>query len=301
MAASPLNSKSHFHVRSVSLPSRSHPLNLHFEEHLSRLRAYDGTSSTLSSICSKIGVLTDLFNCIHDLLLLPHIQKKTTTHDCHKQFVDNALNGSLRLLDVCGTTKDALVQTKESTQELQSVLRRRRGSELVLENEIGEHLASGKKVRKSIQMSLRKLKGMEKKCAVSPLDKGHDVVAWVCLFTELEAVTFSVFESLLSYIPGQRVRSRSSGWPLFSKMMHPKHTECEEEASDISEFEKVDSELRTLIVSCRKGKSKNVHVENVQRSLGKLESSIQDLEEGIDCLSRHLIRARVALLNILNY
>ncbi|XP_057963957.1 uncharacterized protein LOC131155063 [Malania oleifera] len=301
MAASPLNTKSYYHVRSISLPSRSHPLNLHFEERLSKLRASAGTSSTLSSICSNIGALTDLFDCVHDLLLLPHIQQKTTIHGRHKQFIDNELDASLRLLDVCGTTKDALLQMKESTQELQSILRRRRGSKLELENEIGEHLASGKKVKKAIQMSLRKLKSMEDKCTFSPLDKSHDIVAIACLFTELEAVTFCVFESLLSYISGLKVRSRLSGWSLVSKLMHSKYTACREEAPDISEFEKVDSELRTLIVSCRKGKSKNLHVENVQISLGKLESNIQDLEEGLDCLFRHLIKARVALLNILNH
>ncbi|XP_057963953.1 uncharacterized protein LOC131155060 [Malania oleifera] len=301
MATSPLNPKTHYHVRSISLPSRPYPLNLHFEEHLCRLRACEGTSSTTPSVCEKIGVLTDLFDRVHDLLLLPRIQQKTSAQECHTQFVDNVLDGSLRLLDVCGTTKDALVQTKESTQELQSILRRRRGSELGLANEIGEHLASGKKVKKAILMSLRKLKGVENKCSFSHLDKSHDIVVMATMFRELEAITFSVFESLLSYISGLKVRSRPSGWSLVSKLMHLKHAACEEEASDMSEFMKVASDLRTLIHGCRKGKSINMHVENVQRRLGKLESNIQDLEEGLDCLFRHLVRTRVALLNILNH
>ncbi|XP_057981175.1 uncharacterized protein LOC131166606 [Malania oleifera] len=301
MAASPLNPKANYHVRSISLPSRPHPLNLQFEEHLCRLRACEGTSSsTLPSICEKIGVLVDLFDCAHDLLLLPHIQQQTSAQECHKQFADNALDGSLRLLDVCGTAKDVLLQTKESTQELQSILRRRRGGEFGLADEIGVYFTFGEKRKRGIQKYLRKLKGVENKCSFSPMDSSHDIVAIASMFTDLEAVTFSVFESLLSYISGLKVKSRLRGWSLVSRLMHRKHTACEEEASDTSEFEKVALALRALI-SCKGGKYISQHVENVQKRLGKLESRVQDLEEGLDCLFRSLIRTRVSLLNILNY
>ncbi|KAK9176384.1 hypothetical protein WN944_028401 [Citrus x changshan-huyou] len=41
--------------------------------------------------------------------------------------------------------------------------------------------------------------------------------------------------------------------------------------------------------------------DNIQNQLKELESSIQDLKEGLESLSRRLIKAGVSLLNILNY
>ncbi|XP_057965504.1 uncharacterized protein LOC131156072 [Malania oleifera] len=101
-------------------------------------------------------------------------------------------------MDVCGTAQDALLQTKENTQELQSILQRRRGGELGLADEIGDYLC------------------------FSPLDSSHEIVAMASMFTDLEAVAFSVSESLLSYISGLKVKLRPSGWSLVSKLMHKK-------------------------------------------------------------------------------
>lgn len=42
-----------------------------------------------------------------------------------KKLVDDLLNDSLRILDICGIAQNALLQIKESVQGLLSVLRRR--------------------------------------------------------------------------------------------------------------------------------------------------------------------------------
>ncbi|KAE8667549.1 putative Eukaryotic translation initiation factor 3 subunit A [Hibiscus syriacus] len=62
------------------------------------------------------------------LLQLPHAQQ-ALDQEQQRKWVEQLLDGSLMLLDVCGTAKDALLQTKESTQELRSILRRRQGVE----------------------------------------------------------------------------------------------------------------------------------------------------------------------------
>ncbi|MBA0878896.1 hypothetical protein Goshw_001030 [Gossypium schwendimanii] len=59
---------------------------------------------------------------------------------------EELLDGSLMLLDVCTTAKYALLQTKEYTKELQSILRGRRGAE-GLANEFRKYLTSRKAVR----------------------------------------------------------------------------------------------------------------------------------------------------------
>lgn len=47
----------------------------------------------------------------------------------HEKWVDELVDGSLGLLDVCGTAKDALLLTREHASELQASLRRRQRSE----------------------------------------------------------------------------------------------------------------------------------------------------------------------------
>ncbi|KAL6346768.1 hypothetical protein AAG906_002884 [Vitis piasezkii] len=253
--------KARYHVRSISLPSRPHPLIPEFDEHLCRLRASQASSSSLS-ISHKLSGLKDLHDCVDDLLLLPLTQQTLAQHR-HEKCVDELLDGSLKLLDVCGTPRM-------------------------------------KKVKKAMHKALRNLTGMENKCSFSPLNKDPETISLVCMLKEVGTVTLTVLESLLSSIAGAAARSKPGSWSLVSKLIHHKCVACEEAERYLSEFEKVDSSLCTLID--HKTKSVNqMPVDNVQNVLEKLESSIEDLEERIEFLSRHLIKTRVSLLNILNH
>ncbi|KAI9182632.1 hypothetical protein LWI28_027356 [Acer negundo] len=273
-----------YHIRSNSLPSRPHPITSEVDQHLSRLRSSQATStsSSSSSICHEISGLQDLHGCVDKLLQLPLIQQALGQEQQNK-WIDELLNGSLRILDVSSFAKDALSQTKECAQGLQSVLRRRRGDEI--SSEVKKYFTSRKSVKKTIKKAL---KGMENKCS-SKTNEEHETIT---MLREVETVTFTVFESLLSLISGPKASSKS-GWSLVSKLIHSKRIACEEEESDMNEFVKVDAALSTLT-------SKSDNIICVQNQLKELESSIQDLEEGIECLSRHLIKSRVSLLNILN-
>lgn len=112
----------------------------------------------------------------------------------------------------------------------------------------------------------------------------------VSALKEVEAVTLAAFGSLLSFISGAGIPSKLSGFVLASKLIRPKRIACEEVKIETNEFEKVDAAL-TL---------KSVNTVYLQNQLKELESSIQDLEEGLGSLSRRLIKARVSFLNILN-
>ncbi|CBI37787.3 hypothetical protein VitviT2T_003201 [Vitis vinifera] len=298
MAASLLNPKAQYHARSISLPSRPHPLVPEFDKHLCRLRTSQAASSS-SSVSHRLSGLKDLHDCVDDLLLLP-LTQQTLAHHRHEKWVNELLDGSLKLLDVCGTAKDALLQTREHANELQSSLRRRRGGQNGISTEVGEYLTSRKKVKKAMHKALRNLKSMDNKSRFSPLNKDPETLSMVSMLREVEGVTLTVLESLLSSIAGEAARSKPSSWSVVSKLIHHKRVVCEEAAGDLSEFEKVDCSLFTLIG--HKTKSVNqIHIDTIQNALGKLESSIEDLEEGIEFLSRHLIKTRVSFLNILSH
>ena len=121
----------HTRCNSFPLPSRQHPLATEVNEHLNRLRASEATSTSSSSISHKLNGFLNLYAGVDKLLQLP-LSQQALTQEQHKEWVDELLDGSLRLLDLCSTAKDVVLQTKESANELQSVLRRRKSGEFEL-------------------------------------------------------------------------------------------------------------------------------------------------------------------------
>ncbi|KAH7852329.1 hypothetical protein Vadar_023487 [Vaccinium darrowii] len=297
MVTSPLRSKS-YHARSVSLPSRSHPLIPQFDEHLSRFSASsEATLSSLPSISNTLHGLENSYNCVDDLLLLPHMQQRLG-QECIEKSVEEALDGYLRLLDACAATKNMFSQTKEDIKAQLSILRRRRDA-----SDFGGYLASRRKAKKVIQNLLKDLKRIENKDILFGLvlDRDHETGATFSMLKEVEAATVSALESLLCYALGRKVLSRGSGWSLVSKLMPQKRATCQEKKTVVSEFENIDAVVHALIGDkpTKTGHSNNIKTLQIQ--LAELESSVQGLEEVLERLIKHLIKTRVSLLNILNH
>jgi hypothetical protein len=116
------------------------------------------------------------------------------------------------------------------------------------------------------------------------------------LLKEAEAVTLCSLEHLLLFISDPKGHSKHSRWSAISKLMHSKRAVCDSQYSDTNEFENVDSYLLSLI-----SHSKPSSAANFQSHMENLEMCIQDLEIGVEHISRKLIRNRVSLLNIFNH
>ncbi|XP_058216631.1 uncharacterized protein LOC131327484 [Rhododendron vialii] len=274
MASSPLRTKSFYHARSVSLPSRLNPVIPHVDEHL------------------RLSGLENMYDRLDDLLLLPHTQQ-SFAQQRHEKWVEVMLEKYLRLLDMCATTKDVSSQTKQDLQGLLLILRRRR-----VADDFSGYLNSRKKAKKVIQKSLKDLKSIKTKHTIVGLGKSQELLDSL---NEVEAATIGLLESFLSYISGTKADSRLSAFSLASKLVHRKSVASEDEETKSNVFENFDAALRSLN-NHKMSKSDNVvHFENLQHQLGKMESSIQDIEEGLEFLFRRLIKMRVILLNILNH
>ncbi|KAL0412355.1 UNVERIFIED_CONTAM: hypothetical protein Sradi_1437200 [Sesamum radiatum] len=97
-----------------------------------------------------------------------------------------------------------------------------------------------------------------------------------------------MLESLLSYLSGTKAQARQSGWSLVSKLIHSKKASYQGEGMDVNEFQKMDAFLQVSL--------EDIHVEEVMAQAKEMESSIQNLEEELECLFRQLIKTRVFLL-----
>ncbi|KAK8314918.1 hypothetical protein V6Z11_D01G203300 [Gossypium hirsutum] len=221
MAASPLNVQPSFHARSNSLPSRQHPITSQIDENLNRLRASQSASTSSSSTGHELTCLQDLYDYVDMLLQFP-LTQQALAQDQQRKSVEQVLDASLVLLDVCGTAKDALLQIKECTKELQSVLRRRRGEVEGFGDEVRKYLTSKKEVRKAISKAFKNLKHMDNKL----MSKDGETGSVISTLKQVVAATMGVLQSLLSFISGPEASSR---WSLVSKLMHQKRVRCEEE------------------------------------------------------------------------
>ncbi|WVY96965.1 hypothetical protein V8G54_029116 [Vigna mungo] len=156
MAATPFSPKSHSHhqSRSKSLPCRPHPLILQCNQHLGSLEASASYSTSPSSSLfrQKLSVL---------------VQERK------EKWVEELLNGSLRLLDVSTAARDALLHTKECARELQSIMRRKRGGEMEVAAKVKKLLASRKVEKKAILKALENLQATVKKATFSSSNKDH--------------------------------------------------------------------------------------------------------------------------------
>ncbi|CAI0407798.1 unnamed protein product [Linum tenue] len=244
-----------FHARSNSFPAESHPLVSEIDEQVCRLRQ--------SSISHKLNGLQDLYGIVDKLLQLSTTQQALAND---QKCFNEVLEGSLRLLDLCNTAKDALSQMKESVAELQSAIRRRQGG---LEGETRRYLKSRCMVKKAIQKALK-----------------ANNIETVAMLKEAESAVVEVLECLLLFI--SQTSSKSSSWSLVSKLMTNQKPVCQENDNE-NEFAEVDASLKT-----------NKSGEEVQVHLKNLQPCIQDLEEGVEWLLRRVIKTRASILNIHN-
>ncbi|XP_020216839.1 uncharacterized protein LOC109800470 [Cajanus cajan] len=187
-----------FHVRSNSFPSVSHPSISKVEEELSKLKTWEATStSTSKSIGIGLSLLQDLHICLEGLLNLPSTQKMISNHQGEK-CMEELLDGSVRILDVCGITRDTMLQIKENVQSLHSALRRRKGDSSI-ERIVAEYNFFSKKMKKNAKKLITSLKQMETKFGVSPLlNQDQQLASLVIVLREVIAMNMSIFQSLLS-------------------------------------------------------------------------------------------------------
>lgn len=290
-----------YHVRSISLPSRSHPSTIIIEDELSRVNNWKASSALLSaseSICAGLSGLENLYRCMDDVLNVTSTRQVLSQHQ-HERCVDEMLDGSVRLLDICGIARDYMVRIKEHVRSLQSALRRRKGDSSI-ENNIIDYSRFRKEMKKQGKKLVNELKQMSNKLGASsaPLmddDQDQHFSAMVGVLTEVNVMNISIFQSLFSFLSAPVVSSKQTRWSLVSKLMHKGVKISCEDQPKLNELESVDAALGSR--HCWADVEK---MQIARKRLVALERSIESLESRLECVFRHLIKARISLLNIIS-
>ncbi|QHO48852.1 hypothetical protein HN51_000855 [Arachis hypogaea] len=291
----------HYHVRSISLPSRLHPLSNDIEIELKNFELLLASSSssmdyyssiTISSSVMNADLLTrlvHLYNCVNEQIIGSSLSQKVLLHDQDQEkYLDKVLDMSLVFLDVCGSARELLQLAKEHAQDLQSALRRGKGQDCSsIKSQICDYFCFKKRAKREISKILKSLKKMENNHGFVN-SKTHCLSNVSKVLRELSIVTILVLRRVLIFMCPQVLKKKNNigEWLLlFSRKKRVINS------NEIDVFP-------CTIVRKTNGFVKD-DLEIVKRRLEGVDECVRELEAGLGCLFRCLIRHRVSLLNLL--
>ncbi|PIA46926.1 hypothetical protein AQUCO_01500449v1 [Aquilegia coerulea] len=278
------SSEKFYHIRSVSLPCRSHPLISQLNDEINDLKTWLSESDDERNsfwLCDGLIRLKNLHDSFNDYLQL----SKTQESLCRRSdWIEKLLEDFLRFIDVFGLFRATLVTFKEEQSLAQVALRRRDELKIV----------SYVKNRKKIDKELKKLVSNVKligKCSVishESLSSYNDDAELVGILQDLNEVTVSFIVSMLNAISASSSMTSCIG----SKMLMKKNKQSKSEQR-IQEIEEIQMEdLRSL----RKEGDKEVR--NILKKLEVLENCVVEIESESGKMFGSLMNTRVSLLNI---
>ncbi|KAL8194092.1 hypothetical protein R6Q57_026334 [Mikania cordata] len=292
-------------VKSISLPCRTHPTTVRIEQELNTAKiaaAVAASKPSAETICSGLSQLAELYKCLDDLLNLS-ATRVLVSGDQNTKWVEELVEESVNLLDVCGSIRDMVTQYKEHAKDLQCVLRRRK-SDLGSEKSVIGYNCFRKKMKKDAKLLVGSLKQVDNMIAsggtVVVGSDNHQLAAVTKAVIGVSETTVSVFESLLLFF--STPVSKPNRWSIVvSKLMHKGIVACEDqqEHAIVNEFESVVDELLQML--CKNGSSTQQEKMQIAKCrLETLETQLECMETGLECMFRQLIRTRATLLNIMS-
>ncbi|XP_076903209.1 uncharacterized protein LOC143558211 [Bidens hawaiensis] len=251
-------------IRSISLPTRSHPSTLLIEEELTNLKTWETSISCIldpETICSGLTGMDRLYRCVDNLLSLSLTQQALSHHQ-HQKLVDELCDRSMVFLDICGSVRDVVSHVKEHVRDVQSALRRRKEN-FVIETSVL------KKLMKGAKKGVSDLKHIDHTYGPKPLNLDAHLSSVVRVLREVSEISISVFEMLMSFfsVAVSKLKSATK-WSIISKFIQKGTTGCKDQP---------------------------------QICFEALDCSIEVIENGLECMFRKLIKTRTSLLNILSH
>jgi len=223
--------------------------------------------------------LRDLHKCANDLLHSAQSQQVLNLHHPQDQMmslVREVSDASLKMLDLCGATRDTILAVKDHFQDLQQIFRRAKIEGSDFDAQISAHGLSRKKLKKGISKCMKDIKGlMKSKYFTSDLSLiDHSLIVVVHVLREVRGATLSILESLTSLID----------LPATITVLH----------SQRSTFA---SKLMCRGMLLERCDSMEVRMANTKSE--QVQKAIEGVEVELECIIRRLIQTRVLLLNIL--
>ncbi|KAJ4803974.1 hypothetical protein LUZ62_016540 [Rhynchospora pubera] len=223
------------HTRSFSLPIRSHPFLQNAEEELIRLRACVGSSLTYEIMLDALKAVGHVYESINELLSMSS-NLNGLSHMQHRRWVEQELEDSVKLLDMCSTSRDNLDTIRDHVQDLE--LANRRGDLEALKRKLRDYSLILKKASRDVKMQQYKKNEYPER----------DSLAVVSLLLETREITISVLQSTFFYLSRQIVSQKSSKWSLVSRLVEKRTIACNGDAASLRvNVEELENEVESLL------------------------------------------------------
>ncbi|KAK4752677.1 hypothetical protein SAY87_021475 [Trapa incisa] len=284
------------HTRSISLPSRSHPLVSQLRDSISDLHRWS-SSSPLSNnhrssdwLCTSLSRLRSIHESIDDVLQLPQTLQ---TLSQHRHLVEKLLEDLLRFVVAYDIFRTSVMTLKEEQAAAQVAVRKRdqRG------------VASYLRLMRRTSRDMRRLAS-----TVRPIEKnygadtqrptvGPDAELVGAILDGVE-VTVKVSVALFGGISASLTprTAASSSWMRFKVKRENKPLGGAVYES-FDEIREVNAEIERLLRGLRKMKDEEVRT--AMRRMQELDGCIGGIERESERVFRSLISTRVSLLNTL--
>ncbi|KAJ3690845.1 hypothetical protein LUZ61_020009 [Rhynchospora tenuis] len=234
------------HTRSNSLPSRSHSYVLKAEEELNQLRARVASPClTYEIMLDALKAVGQVYESINGLLCMSS-NTSALSHSEHRRWVDQELEESIKLLDICSTTRDNLDQIKCHVQDFESAIRR--GEIMTMKSRMRDYIQLVKKANKDVKKNIsRKSKSIDGCSAV------------LLLLNEARDIVASLLQSVFALLLKQSMSEKSAKWSLVSSLVlkrssSGKEMQEEDVSSLIDNVEGLENGLESLfkhLIQCR--------------------------------------------------
>ncbi|KAJ8540855.1 hypothetical protein K7X08_001671 [Anisodus acutangulus] len=274
--------KKNFHVRSASLPCRSHPLISHIKDDLNGLKSWacKPENRTCAWLFDGLNQLKIVHESLDDLLQLPQTRESLNGHS---DLVEKLLDDFLHFVDVYGIFQTLILTFKEEHLAAQVAVRRKD------ETKIASYAKALRKMAKEMDkltcnvQCIGKYIVPQQTVPVPDFDAElAEVMKDIIQVTQL--VSTALFNGLAVSMAFPKPSCSWIGLGMKTKKM--------KENEGIMEF--VEMGLENLF---RKNKG-GEEVKIVSKKMHELEDCICGIESRGEKVFRSLINARVSLLNV---
>jgi hypothetical protein len=166
-------------------------------------------SATIEMMCGGLRRLGDIYNSIEEIMSFPSNQIGLSLLQ-NKEMVEEELERSLVLIDLCNSMQENLAHLKMSVQELQLVLKR--GDDAAIQIKVESFIRLAKQAQKPFK-KITSNKATAVDCKL------------VRLLAEAREMSVSLLESTSHVLPKQFTATKGSKWSLVQK----RKAVCEEE------------------------------------------------------------------------
>ncbi|VAH93508.1 unnamed protein product [Triticum turgidum subsp. durum] len=198
------------HQRSASLPSIDHSSESKVDVELQRLKScISSPFATIVTMCGGYARLGDIYKNIEEIMDLPSNQVGLSFPP-NKKMVEEELERSLVLIDLCNSMQENLAGLKMNTQELELVLKR--GDDAAVQLKVESFIRLAKQAQKPFK-KITSSKAVAEDCRL------------VRVLAEAREMSVSLLESILHLLLKQFTTKKGSKWSLVQK----RKVICEEE------------------------------------------------------------------------